>query len=88
MDADVVIWDPDRTVTYGADDLHDNAGYNPWEGRCITGWPERVLLRGETLVADGAFHGAPGQGRWIDRPALATRPRRDAAARTTGAGAA
>jgi dihydropyrimidinase len=75
-DADVVIWDPERTVTYGADDLHDNVGYNPWEGLSITGWPEQVLLRGRPIVQDGAFLGAPGTGRWIDRPELATQPTR------------
>ena len=44
MDADIVIWDPDKKVTYGANDLNDNVGYNPWEGRTVTGWPERVIL--------------------------------------------
>jgi dihydropyrimidinase len=68
MDADLVIWDRERTHTYGADDLHDNVGYNPFEGCTVTGWPERVLLRGETIVEDGALHAAPGSGRWIARP--------------------
>ena len=31
MDADIVVWDPHKTVTYQANDLHDNVGYNPWE---------------------------------------------------------
>jgi dihydropyrimidinase len=74
MDADIVIWNPDRTVTYGANDLHDNVGYNPWEGYSVTGWPEHVFLRGRPLVLDGVFLGAPGTGQWIDRPVLATRP--------------
>jgi dihydropyrimidinase len=66
-DADLVIWDPARSYGFGADDLHDNAGYNPWEGRTVTGWPERVLLRGATIVEDGRFLGTPGQGRWLAR---------------------
>lgn len=73
-DADIVIWDPDKTVTYGADDLHDNVGYNPWEGYRVTGWPEEVFLRGKTLVKDGAFLATPGSGTWINRPQLATPP--------------
>lgn len=73
-DADLVLWDPDRRVTYGANDLHDNVGYNPWEGRTLTGWPETVLLRGQVIVRDGVFLGTPGQGRWIDRPAPPERP--------------
>lgn len=74
MDADLVIWDPKKVVTYGADDLHDNVGYNPWEGRTVTGWPEHVLLRGQSLVEGGSFLGMPGQGQWIARPELATKP--------------
>jgi dihydropyrimidinase len=69
FDADLVLWDPERRVTYGADDLHDNAGYNPWEGHTVTGWPETVLLRGEVLVSGGRFHGTPGTGRRVPRPA-------------------
>ncbi|MCU4652818.1 dihydropyrimidinase [Roseibacterium sp. SDUM158016] len=73
-DADLVLWDPDRTHTYGANDLHDNVGYNPFEGTKITGWPVRVLLRGETIVADGDYLGTPGAGRWLPRAAIGTRP--------------
>ena len=43
--------------------------------RQIKGSPERVILRGQTLVKDGAFFGVPGQGKWIDRPQLAAQPR-------------
>jgi dihydropyrimidinase len=75
MDADITLWDPEKTITYGANDLHDNVGYNPWEGRTITGWPAYVVLRGETIMQDGTFTGSAGQGRWIDRPELATKPK-------------
>ena len=37
MDADIVIWDPRSSHTYGDNDLHDNVGYNPWSGRTIRG---------------------------------------------------
>lgn len=74
MDADIVIWDPGKSVTYAGNDLHDNVGYNPWDGRTVTGWPEQVFLRGQTIMKGGAFHGSPGAGQWINRPALATKP--------------
>ena len=74
MDADVVVWDPDKVMTYGPDDLHDNVGYNPWEGHTIKGWPEFVLRRGKTLMQRGDFLGVAGEGAWIDRPELATKP--------------
>ena len=70
FDADLVVWDPEKTVTFESDDLHDNVGYNPWEGRTVQGWPERVFLRGRNIVAGGKFHGSFGGGRWIERPGI------------------
>jgi dihydropyrimidinase len=74
MDADLVLWDPAREHTYGEDDLHDNVGYNPWAGTTVRGWPVQVLLRGETIVRDGTFTGAPGKGRWLRRDTIGTGP--------------
>lgn len=74
MDADIAIWDPARRVTL-TDELHDNAGYNPFAGRAVTGWPETVLRRGEIVVADGAIIARAGSGRLLLREAgEATRP--------------
>jgi dihydropyrimidinase len=73
-DADLVIWDPARRHRYGADDLHDNAGYNPWVGTEVTGWPETVLLRGQVAVEGGHLHATPGDGRMVPRPACGLRP--------------
>jgi dihydropyrimidinase len=69
LDADLVVWDPERRVTFGENDLHDNVGYNPWEGRTVTGWPRSVFLRGEAIVEDGAFTGVHGGGGWLKREA-------------------
>ncbi|MEK6215833.1 MAG: amidohydrolase family protein, partial [Boseongicola sp.] len=69
FDADLVIWDPAKTATFGPNDLHDNVGYNPWDCRKITGWPETVLLRGSLVVQDGHLVSEPGSGHWIARPA-------------------
>ncbi|UVF18146.1 dihydropyrimidinase [Microvirga terrae] len=62
-DADVVVWDPDREVVLTDDGLHDNVGYNPFAGRRLKGWPETVLRRGDTILADGTLKAAPGSGR-------------------------
>ncbi|NKB50727.1 MAG: dihydropyrimidinase [Rhizobiaceae bacterium] len=75
MDADITIWDPDKSQTYEPNDLHDNVGYNPWEGRKIQGWPVAVLLRGKLLMRNDEFFAQPGCGQWINRPKLATRPK-------------
>ncbi len=64
-DADITIWDPEREVQYGSNDLHDNVGYNPYEGTQVKGWPVQVLSRGETIIAGDAVHGKPGRGKWL-----------------------
>lgn len=74
MDADITLWDSEKSVTYGDNDLHDNVGYNPWVGRTIKGWPTDVWLRGQHIVQDGTFAATPCCGAWIDRPQLATSP--------------
>lgn len=61
-DADLVIWDADRDITFGEDDLHDNVGYNPFCGRTIRGWPDTVISRGETIVSEGRLSARPGRG--------------------------
>ena len=68
MDADITLWDAERSVTYGDNDLHDNVGYNPWAGRTVKGWPTDVWLRGNQIVRNGTFDAEAGSGRWIDRP--------------------
>jgi dihydropyrimidinase len=66
-DADIAIWNPDRMVTLTDAMAHDATGYTPFAGRTIKGWPETVLLRGQTIVADGALTAAPGFGRFLPR---------------------
>lgn len=67
-DADIAIWNPERCVEL-PEELHDNAGYNPFAGRTVTGWPETVLRRGEVIVREGAVTARPGTGRLLLRPA-------------------
>lgn len=69
-DADIAVWDPERSVVIRHADLHDNAGYTPYEGRRITGWPVTVLSRGRVVVEDGALHAERGSGAFLpcDRP--------------------
>jgi len=66
-DADIAIWDPQKTVTITDEAMHDLTGFTPFAGRTVTGWPERVIRRGEEIVADGAVKAAPGSGRWLGR---------------------
>ena len=66
-DADVVIFDPTREKTIRADDLKETAGWTPYQGLNVVGWPRTVLLRGAEIVLDEQFVGLPGQGRYLHR---------------------
>ncbi len=66
-DADIAIWDPDRSVTVTSDVLHDNMDYTPFEGWQITGWPETVINRGRVVVDKGQLRAKAGDGDFIAR---------------------
>jgi dihydropyrimidinase len=68
-DADIAIWDAKKTVRLSAAIMHDRAGYTPYEGLSVTGWPQIVLSRGRIVVRDGALQVAPGSGRFLPRQA-------------------
>ncbi|MGV3650743.1 MAG: dihydropyrimidinase [Devosia sp.] len=61
-DADIVIWDPDKTVVIGQDKLHHGTDYTPYEGLEVTGWPETTILRGQVVVRDGELVSGPAGG--------------------------
>lgn len=66
-DADITIWDPARKVAITHDLAADNAGYTPYVGRTVQGWPGTVLLRGTVVVEDGRLLAEPGSGRFLPR---------------------
>ncbi|MGH7565565.1 MAG: allantoinase AllB, partial [Gemmatimonadota bacterium] len=66
LDADLVIWDPDREFVVGAPDLHQRHCMTPWEGHPLLGVVERTVLRGEVIHDRGSFPGSPA-GRWLRR---------------------
>src|SRR5213082_324050 len=66
-DADVVIFDPQRTITLSAGTLHMKVDYNPYEGRQVTGAADTVLSRGRVIIDGGKFVGRPGSGCFLKR---------------------
>src|SRR5216684_593259 len=66
-DADLVVFDPNRTVTLAAKTLHMNCDYNPYEGRQVTGAADTVLSRGRLVIENGAFVGRKGAGSFLKR---------------------
>jgi dihydropyrimidinase len=66
-DADIAIWDPAHEVKLSDSMMHDLAGYTPYAGRTLRGWPVTVLSRGRVIVADGKRLAEPGSGRFLAR---------------------
>ncbi|TVS02466.1 MAG: dihydropyrimidinase [Rhodobacteraceae bacterium] len=68
-DADLVVWDPERSKTITASSQQSAIDYNVFEGHEVTGLPRYVLSRGRVMVKDGAFDGQEGHGTFVARDA-------------------
>jgi dihydropyrimidinase len=66
-DADIVIWDPERRLTYGVAYAHHRTDYNLFEGWELVGYPEKVFLRGQLIVDDDRWLGSAGMGCYLKR---------------------
>jgi len=66
-DADIVIWDANRRLTYGVKYAHHRTDYNLFEGWELTGFPEKVFLRGHLIVDGENWLGKPGMGKYLYR---------------------
>jgi dihydropyrimidinase len=66
-DADIVIWDPEKKLTYGVAHAHQRTDYNLYEGWELTGMPEKVFLRGKLIVDGEQWLGKAGEGQFLKR---------------------
>jgi dihydropyrimidinase len=66
-DADIVIWDAAKKVKYGVAMSHQRTDYNLYEGWELTGYPEKVLLRGTMIVDGDKWKGKRGMGQFLKR---------------------
>jgi dihydropyrimidinase len=66
-DADIVLFDPEQEITLSAETLHSPLPFSSYEGMTLHGFPVMTISRGEVIVEDGAFVGAPGRGRFVAR---------------------
>ena len=64
-DADLVIWDPHKQVRYGVAHSAQRTDYNLYEGWELTGYPEKVFLRGELIVDGEKWLGKAGNGQFL-----------------------
>ncbi len=66
-DADLVIWDPERELTYGRAFSKHRTDYNLFEGYKLKGFPEKVFLRGQMIVDGDRWLGRAGMGQYLSR---------------------
>jgi dihydropyrimidinase len=66
-DADIVVFDPQKTTRLSVKTLHMNVDYNPYEGREVTGVTDTVISRGRVVIDAGTFTGRAGAGSFLRR---------------------
>jgi dihydropyrimidinase len=66
-DADIVVFDPERTQVISAATHHMNVDYSAYEGREVQGTVETVLSRGRVVIESGEFKGKAGDGQFLKR---------------------
>lgn len=66
-DADLIVWDPEKSKTITASKQQSAIDYNVFEGFEVKGLPRFVLTRGEVAVADGQVQAKPGHGKFVKR---------------------
>jgi dihydropyrimidinase len=67
LDADILVYDPNRKRTVSATTHHMDVDYSCYEGWEITGGSDVVLSRGKIIVDGDEWLGAAGDGRYLPR---------------------
>ena len=66
-DADIVIFDPQKSRILTHDDMHSAVDYTCYEGMKVQGDIDLVMQRGNVIVKDNQFLGKRGDGRYLKR---------------------
>ena len=66
-DADLVVWDPEKTKTISAKSQQSAIDYNVFEGKTVKGLPRYTLTRGQVAVNDGKVETREGHGQFVKR---------------------
>ncbi|XP_021922445.1 dihydropyrimidinase isoform X3 [Zootermopsis nevadensis] len=67
-DADIVIWDPNKTRIISAKTHHQAVDFNIFEGMECHGVPEYVIVNGRVCVDEGDLKAVQGHGNFIPTP--------------------
>jgi len=66
-DADLVVWDPNKSKTIAASTQQSAIDYNVFEGKQVKGLPRYTLTRGHVAVHDGEIRTVEGHGKFVAR---------------------
>ena len=69
-DADLVLWDPSKTVTITNRLMQHAIDYTPYEGLDVTGWPIATIARGRMVMRDDQVTAEPGSAQFLARRPL------------------
>ena len=67
-DADLVVWDPNRSKTIAAATQQSAIDYNVFEGKVVTGLPRFTLTRGVVAIEEDTVKTREGHGAFVKRP--------------------
>ncbi|MEM5474064.1 dihydropyrimidinase [Hoeflea sp. AS60] len=66
-DADLVVWDPEKSKTITASTQQSAIDYNVFEGKQVKGLPRYTLTRGHVAIDDGEIKTVEGHGKFVAR---------------------
>ena len=66
-DADIVVWDPNRSKTISAKTQQSAIDYNVFEGKQVTGLPRFTLTRGVVAIEENTVKTREGHGKFVAR---------------------
>ena len=67
-DADIVVWDPEKTKKISAKTHHQNIDFNIFEGMEVKGCASHTISAAKVVFANGELKVERGAGRYVDRP--------------------
>ncbi len=71
-DADIVVWDPNKSRTISAKTHHQNIDFNIYEGMTVIGNAAVTLSRGRVLWENDRLTTEKGWGKYVSRPCFAS----------------
>lgn len=66
-DADIVLYDPQKRVRLDYENLHHHAGYSPFRGMEVEGFPVTTICRGQLVVDNGQLVAPAAHGRFLEQ---------------------